>query len=358
MEMIWPIERVRDLVNRMAATAERSGWYDWLSYVEDMRATILVEADADLIAARAVLDRLHLSEGELSSPHRFWAMLTGAELALESGDHEEAARLLALARSSPLASSDPERRAWSLAAEVWLALRTGRREESARLLQAMAKLVSRDETARARSFVIWFRTLREALRAGLEPDEVRRLRDMVGHGGRPVRSPPNYVDPAWAPHLEGAALEADGEPEQALASYREALVERSRRREPVAVADVHQGIARCLLALHRYGEAREHAEAAVRLLDRWPGWRKAEAEALLRRLGAGVEANGPEALTPREREVAVLLTGGLSNSELARRLYISPKTASVHVSNILTKLGMSSRAEIAAWAVREGLGQP
>jgi DNA-binding NarL/FixJ family response regulator len=38
-------------------------------------------------------------------------------------------------------------------------------------------------------------------------------------------------------------------------------------------------------------------------------------------------------------------------------LYISPKTASVHVSNILTKLGMSSRAEIAAWAVREGLGQ-
>jgi DNA-binding NarL/FixJ family response regulator len=83
----------------------------------------------------------------------------------------------------------------------------------------------------------------------------------------------------------------------------------------------------------------------------------AEAEALLRRLGAGSEADGPEALTPREREVAALLTGGLSNSELARRLYISPKTASVHVSNILTKLGMSSRAEIAAWAVREGLGQ-
>ena len=53
-----------------------------------------------------------------------------------------------------------------------------------------------------------------------------------------------------------------------------------------------------------------------------------------------------------------LLTAGLSNGEVARRLYISPKTASVHVSNILTKLGMSSRAEIAAWAVREGLGRP
>jgi DNA-binding NarL/FixJ family response regulator len=56
--------------------------------------------------------------------------------------------------------------------------------------------------------------------------------------------------------------------------------------------------------------------------------------------------------------VAALLAEGLSNSQLARRLYISPKTASVHVSNILTKLGMSSRTEIAAWAVRERLGAP
>ncbi|HEY1278792.1 MAG TPA: LuxR C-terminal-related transcriptional regulator, partial [Acidimicrobiales bacterium] len=49
---------------------------------------------------------------------------------------------------------------------------------------------------------------------------------------------------------------------------------------------------------------------------------------------------------------------GLSNAEVARRLYISPKTAAVHVSNILMKLGMSSRAEVAAWAVRSGLVGP
>ena len=42
-------------------------------------------------------------------------------------------------------------------------------------------------------------------------------------------------------------------------------------------------------------------------------------------------------------------------AKLARRLFISPKTAAVHVSNILTKLDMSSRAEIAAWAVRTGI---
>ena len=63
-------------------------------------------------------------------------------------------------------------------------------------------------------------------------------------------------------------------------------------------------------------------------------------------------------LTGREREVAALLAEGLTNGQLAERLFISPKTAAVHVSNILAKLGLSSRAEIAAWAVRHGIAQP
>lgn len=45
----------------------------------------------------------------------------------------------------------------------------------------------------------------------------------------------------------------------------------------------------------------------------------------------------------------------MSNGEVAKRLFISTKTASVHVSNILAKLGMNSRTEIAAWAVGTGL---
>ncbi len=88
-------------------------------------------------------------------------------------------------------------------------------------------------------------------------------------------------------------------------------------------------------------------------LARWPGWRRDRAGALLARLEGGAAAEGE--LTAREREVAALLSEGLTNSELARRLFISPKTAAVHVSNILMKLGMSSRAEVAAWAVRTGL---
>ena len=53
--------------------------------------------------------------------------------------------------------------------------------------------------------------------------------------------------------------------------------------------------------------------------------------------------------------MAALVAEGLSNGEVAKRLYISTKTASVHVSNILAKLGLTNRTEIAAWAVRSGL---
>ena len=60
-------------------------------------------------------------------------------------------------------------------------------------------------------------------------------------------------------------------------------------------------------------------------------------------------------LTSREREVLRLIAAGRSNREIASALFITPKTASVHVSNILAKLGAASRTEAAAIAHREGL---
>jgi DNA-binding CsgD family transcriptional regulator len=53
-------------------------------------------------------------------------------------------------------------------------------------------------------------------------------------------------------------------------------------------------------------------------------------------------------LTDRENEVLALVAEGLSNGEIGRRLFISPKTVSVHVSNILAKLQLSSRTQAAA----------
>ena len=60
-------------------------------------------------------------------------------------------------------------------------------------------------------------------------------------------------------------------------------------------------------------------------------------------------------MTRREREIAGLLAEGLTNKEIASRLVISQRTAETHVDHILSKLGMARRAEVAAWAVREGL---
>jgi ATP/maltotriose-dependent transcriptional regulator MalT len=60
-------------------------------------------------------------------------------------------------------------------------------------------------------------------------------------------------------------------------------------------------------------------------------------------------------LTEREQEILVLLAGGRSNPQIAESLFISPKTASVHVSNILAKLGVDSRVEAAAVAHRLGV---
>jgi DNA-binding NarL/FixJ family response regulator len=65
----------------------------------------------------------------------------------------------------------------------------------------------------------------------------------------------------------------------------------------------------------------------------------------------------PFGLTDREREVLSLVAAGRSNGQIATALFISPKTASVHVSNILAKLGVSGRIEAAAVAHRMGLAE-
>jgi DNA-binding CsgD family transcriptional regulator len=108
-----------------------------------------------------------------------------------------------------------------------------------------------------------------------------------------------------------------------------------------------------LLSSTKPDVARSEAKAALTAFDRLGARPDADAAAsLLRALGARGRT-GPkhvDVLSQREREVLQLLGLGLSNPEIAVRLYISPKTASHHVSNVLAKLGLRNRAEAAAFA--------
>jgi len=101
-------------------------------------------------------------------------------------------------------------------------------------------------------------------------------------------------------------------------------------------------------------------EAAAVLL---PAMEEAEAAGALMgdvlrgvaRRGRLVEGAGDLDLTPRELEVLLLVAEGRTNREVGEQLFITDKTASTHVSNLLRKLGLTNRGEAAAFAHRKGL---
>ncbi len=70
---------------------------------------------------------------------------------------------------------------------------------------------------------------------------------------------------------------------------------------------------------------------------------------------SGTPRGSGQELTAREREILDLLALGRSNGQIGRQLFISTKTASVHVSNILGKLGVANRGEAVAVARERGL---
>jgi DNA-binding NarL/FixJ family response regulator len=81
----------------------------------------------------------------------------------------------------------------------------------------------------------------------------------------------------------------------------------------------------------------------------------AVARRLMSSLRAGPMKDSRAELTSRELEVLRLVGAGKANKEIAAELQIGERTARTHVSNILRKLGLSSRTQAALWAVREGL---
>jgi DNA-binding NarL/FixJ family response regulator len=97
------------------------------------------------------------------------------------------------------------------------------------------------------------------------------------------------------------------------------------------------------------------ASAALAIFQRIDSPSADRAAALLEGMGQNVRVARPpvtplDVLSRREREVFDLLALGMSNPAIAQRLFITPKTAEHHVSSILSKLGLRSRAEVAAFA--------
>jgi DNA-binding NarL/FixJ family response regulator len=355
----WPPERSYQVLRRMRETSERTGRGieapGWA-----MRRSEIAVVEGDLEAALAAIRGARRSElvpleGWVDP---FWIDLQEATLLLETDDLDRVERFLERYDDRATADGDLAGSLWLLRVRIELAARRGDLDT---VRAALPDYLSAPDWRRwswKHGGVEGLQGLIAAIRAGLAPDEARPFLDVFDHlaSGDPDRRSSRR---AGRLHLEAAMLEAAGDPASALDAYRRVLDDHDVYRIAYLLADCHQGAARCLLALGDEAGALDHARQAVRLLERWPGWRRDEAAALVRRLGPRQSPPGdPIPLTPREREVATLLADGLSNGEIARRLYISTKTASVHVSNILAKLDMTSRTEVATWAVRTGLVPP
>jgi DNA-binding NarL/FixJ family response regulator len=188
------------------------------------------------------------------------------------------------------------------------------------------------------------------------------LRQIARQGAAPPKRPKFILGPEGRGWLARAEAEygrasGDNDPEAwraVLDAFGPAYV--------YEIARTRWRLAEALAEAGRREEAQDQWRQAAQAADRL-GARplRAALADLARRARIGtVPDDGPggdvlAALTSREREVLRLLAAGRSNREIAAVLFITPKTASVHVSNILGKLGAASRTEAAAIAHREGL---
>jgi len=148
-----------------------------------------------------------------------------------------------------------------------------------------------------------------------------------------------------------------GDPQACL---RDALAGFARAQTPMELAHSRLALAHAMQA-ERPEVALVEARAALDAFERLQAARQADAAAaVLRSLGVkpATPARGGGVLTKREADVLELIGQGLSNPEISERLFISRKTVEHHVGNILAKLGLRRRAEVAAYAARTTVTKP
>jgi DNA-binding CsgD family transcriptional regulator/tetratricopeptide (TPR) repeat protein len=346
---IWEQARTERMIDQMCDVISRTGREDWWDNLTELNAIFLAHVVGDLGAARAALTARQAVRGWR------WMSLVDGELSLEAGELDRAERLLSLSREHPRPRpAGAMDLGYSLGLSVRVAARRNDTQAVSELLRRVATEIAEAGPQRRNGFSdTWHGALTAATRSGLSISELEALRDLLSEPPFPIG---RKGDPAWAPHLEGAVALLAGDTTAAVAYYDEA-VKGGKGRSVPAHADALLGLSRAQMLTGDNAGALRAAQQARKILDRFAGWRRDEADALIRRLTATGSPSRVGELTARELEVAALVAEGLSNGEIGKRLYISTKTASVHVSAILRKLEMSSRSEIAAWAVRNRIGQ-
>ena len=320
-------------------------------------------------------DEFHSRYG---SPHLYTTCRTHyGNILFATGEWEKAERELQSALKIGK-SAEPALHAEALAKLAELRLAQGRTEEAARLLAgyedhpAAAYPVAAIHLARGEAAVassILRRRLRELEEESLEgaaliellteaelaqgavEDGATRAERLAELGSR-VGSEPIL---ARGERALGRALLATGDLEAASSRLERALAAFGRREIPLEVGRTRQLVARALTEGERETAIAE-VRAALACFEELGAARDAdEAAAFLRSLGVKAARTGPKGigvLTKRELEVLGLLGEGLSNPDIAERLFISRKTVEHHVASVLSKLELSGRGEAAAYALR------
>jgi DNA-binding CsgD family transcriptional regulator len=189
----------------------------------------------------------------------------------------------------------------------------------------------------------------EVMLEGGEPEPARAAADELAGIARQISTP--YLD-ALAAHAGGAVLLAEGNPSVALTTLREAQRAWRDLEAPHEGARVRVLIGVACRALGDDAGAHLEFDAAREAFE---GLGAAQELARLGRLSGSSRPSGP--LSRRETEVLLLVAAGKTNRAIAAELFISEKTVARHVSNILGKLQLASRAEATAYAYKHGLAR-
>ncbi len=292
------------------------------------------DADRELSAA------LHITAGACPGLHSK-ALTRLAGLRIRQGRLEEAHQLLH--GLDERVDADAE----AALARAALLLARGDATTASRVLAARDTELSRSRTTAA----IGFELLVDAHLAAADLDAATAAAERLSELAIAIGGDRAHASAAEA---RGRVEFASGNADAAEASLESALLAWSSIGLPYETARCAFELSR-VMATRRPDAAIEHAQRALASFERLGAAIDTDrAAAFLRSLGINSRV-GPKRvgiLTVREQEVLRLLGLGLSNPELAERLHVSRKTASHHVSSVLTKLGLRNRAEAAAYSVR------